>query len=308
MRILGILAVLFCLSLLTGLVVAVDPARVMVALGDIPPGHALAALLIVQIQIILSAVRWRFTAARLGHPIALPLAVREYYVGSLLNQILPGGMAGDAFRAYRNRGEDVGGWKRPATAVVLERLSGQLAFFLLTGVGLIAWPFLLADRLPQQFSTLVWVFLAIVLAVLGLGLALGKSRLSTVLQRLRPDLAAAFWSDGAFAVQAVLSATIVAGYVATFLIAASAVGTPLPAIAAVTAIPLCLITMLIPAGIGGWGTREAAAAALWPLFGFTSAQGFSASLLYGMLSLVGAAVPGLYLLARSFLAGRIARS
>lgn len=307
MRALGILAVLFCLALLAGLVVAVDPANVMAALANVPPGHALAALLIVQGQIVLSAVRWRFTAGRLGHPIALPLAVREYYVGSMLNQILPGGVAGDAFRAYRNRSEEAGGWQRPATAVILERLSGQLAFFLLTGVGLVAWPIVLADRLPEGFSTLVRIFLAILLASLCLGLVLRKSRLATRLQRLRPGFAAAFWTDGAFVVQAALSTTIVAGYLATFLIAASAVGSPLPAIAAVTAIPLCLMTMLIPAGIGGWGTREAAAAALWPLFGFTGAEGLSASLLYGVLSLVGAAVPGSYLLARSFLAGRVAR-
>ena len=57
------------------------------------------------------------------------------------------------------------------------------------------------------------------------------------------------------------------------------------------------MTMLIPAGIGGWGTREAAAAALWPLFGLTGADGLSASLLYGLLSLLGVAPQGLILLA-----------
>ncbi|MAM09080.1 MAG: hypothetical protein CML23_01180 [Rhizobiaceae bacterium] len=57
------------------------------------------------------------------------------------------------------------------------------------------------------------------------------------------------------------------------------------------------MTMLIPAGAGGWGTREAAAAALWPLFGLTSAEGLSASLLYGLISLFGVAPQGLVLLA-----------
>ena len=101
---------------------------------------------------------------------------------------------------------------------------------------------------------------------------------------------------------------IVCGYIAVFLVASRAVGAPLPAIAAVTAIPLCLMTMLIPAGIGGWGTREAAAAALWPLFGFTNAEGVAASLLYGVISLAGAAVPGGISVAVSLYRGRIARS
>jgi len=76
-----------------------------------------------------------------------------------------------------------------------------------------------------------------------------------------------------------LSALIVASYVLTFLLASDAVGATLPPIAAVTVVPLCLLTMLVPIGIGGGGTREAAAAALWPLFGFTGAEGLAASLL-----------------------------
>jgi uncharacterized membrane protein YbhN (UPF0104 family) len=259
----------------------------------------LVALLIVQVQIVLSAIRWRFTASRLDHRISLPHAVGEYYVGSFLNLILPGGMAGDAVRAYRSKTGDEGGWKRPAAAVFLERLSGQLAFFLLTGLGLLAWPALLGDRLPERYTSLVWICLAVLLALVGLAVALAKTRISTRFDGMRPHVLKAFWRDGAFAVQAGLSALIVAAYVVTFLIAADAVGTPLPAVAALTVIPLCLMTMLIPAGIGGWGTREAAAAALWPLLGFSSAQGLSASLLYGVLSLVGVAPIGLAFLIKS---------
>ena len=103
--------------------------------------------------------------------------------------------------------------------------------------------------------------------------------------------------------QAGLSALIVASYVLTFLLASDAVGATLPPIAAVTVVPLCLLTMLVPIGIGGWGTREAAATALWPLFGFTGAEGLAASLLYGVFSLAGTALPGLVVLAGSMLGG-----
>jgi hypothetical protein len=77
-----------------------------------------------------------------------------------------------------------------------------------------------------------------------------------------------------------------------FMLASAAIGAPLPRLAAVTAIPLCLLMMLIPATIAGWGAREAAAAALWPLFGYPASDGVAASILYGILALVGAA-PGL---------------
>ena len=291
----GILALLFCLAIMAGVFVAVDPADVVAAFENVSAGPVIAALVIVQLQVVLSALRWRFTAARLGHTIDVPLAIGEYYIASFVNQVLPGGMAGDAVRAYRARTED--GWKRPAAAIVLERLSGQLAFFLVAGAGLFAWPLLLAERLPPGFYRLVLICVAILAIAGGLGVVIARSRLLARFETLKPDLAAVFWQRGALFVQFGLSMLTVLSYIAVFMIAAYATGAPLPPAAAITVIPLCLMTMLIPAGIGGWGTREAAAAALWPLFGLTGADGLSASLLYGLLSLLGVAPQGLILLA-----------
>ncbi|QLF71665.1 flippase-like domain-containing protein (plasmid) [Peteryoungia desertarenae] len=304
----GILASLVSIAIVAGLIWVLEPETVVSAFSEIPLSLVLAALVIVQLQIILSAFRWRFTAARLGHLMPPGLVLREYYASSLLNQVLPGGMAGDAIRAYRAREDGSGGWKRPATAVVFERLSGQLAFFVLMGIGLIAWPVLVTTRLPEHYLSLIAVFLAIAVLLVLMGLLVWKTRVSERLEQLKPDLVRVFWADKACVIQAGLSSLIVGGYVATFMIASHAVGAPLPWIAALTAIPLCLLTMLIPAGIGGWGTREAAAAALWPIFGYSSAEGLSASLLYGLLSLAGAALPGIIVIAHSLWRGRILRA
>lgn len=290
------------LLLLAALLLAVDPAGVIEALRRVPPGHILVAILVVQVQIVLSALRWRFTAARLGHPISVRIAVREYYLGGVLNQILPGGIAGDAARVYRSRQENAGGWKRAATAVVLERLSGQFTFFLLTCLGLLTWPIIMPDSLPIALSPGIWIVVAVVV-VLGAAVAWFGAPIKARLGQFGPDIHAAFWKDGALGVQAALSTLIVASYVLIFLLASDAVGATLPPIAAVTVVPLCLLTMLVPIGIGGWGTREAAAAALWPLFGFTGAEGLAASLLYGVFSLAGTALPGLVVLAGSLFAG-----
>lgn len=288
--------------LIAGVLLAVDPAGVMRALQKVPPGHVLAAFALVQLQVVLSALRWRFTAQRLGHSIPVWLAIREYYLGTVLNQILPGGIIGDAARVYRVQEEGAGGWKRAATAVALERLSGQLAFFLLTCCGLVAWVFLLPEQLPLAASQLFWGVAAVV-SVLAIALAIFARPLWTRFGHFAPDLAAVFWTRGAAGIQLGLSSLVVGTYIMTFLIASDAIGAPLPMIAAVTVIPLCLLTMLIPIGIGGWGTREAAAAALWPLFGFTGAEGLAASLLYGLLSLVGAALPGIVVLVLSIFSG-----
>ncbi|MBR0558310.1 flippase-like domain-containing protein [Ciceribacter sp. L1K23] len=299
---LKVVSIIAGLALVAGVFLIVDPAGVINALANVPVGHVVAALLIVQIQIVASALRWRFTAARLGHHIPIGLAIREYYLGSVMNQILPGGIAGDAARVYRVKGEETGAWKRAAAAVALERLSGQLAFFLLSFIGLIAWLILIPEQLPIEASKIMW-FVLTAAAVVSVAIVVFRRLIGRRLGRFGPDLSAVFWSDGAMVVQVGLSSLIVGTYVATFLLASDAVGATLPPIAAVTIIPLCLLTMLVPIGIGGWGTREAAAAALWPLFGFTGAEGLAASLLYGVFSLAGTALPGLLAAGATLLPG-----
>jgi hypothetical protein len=57
-------------------------------------------------------------------------------------------------------------------------------------------------------------------------------------------------------------------------------------------VPLVLFTMLIPLSMSGWGLREGAAAALFPLAGATAAQGFATSVAFG-LAFILAVLPGL---------------
>lgn len=310
-----LLAAIAGLSLLVSLAVLLDPASIVQALGRTPPGHIIAALLLVQFQTVLSAVRWRFTAARLGHTIPLGAAIREYYLGGTLNLLLPGGMAGDAARIYRVKDSAGGGWKQAATAVVLERLSGQIGFALLILGGLVAWAFvvpqgsatIITEELPAGGGPTLWLAAAgitVAAAAVPLLFPAFRARLRRFGPAASQALHAAFWARGALSVQVGLSLLITGSYLLAFVVASDAVGASLPLLAVVTIIPLCLLSMLIPVGIGGWGTREAAAAALWPLFGFTAAQGLAASLLYGFLSLAGAALPGLALLALELLRQR----
>ena len=97
--------------------------------------------------------------------------------------------------------------------------------------------------------------------------------------------------------QLLWSLVIVASYLAAFALASAAIGAPLAPLAVVALVPLVLLTMLLPISVAGWGAREAAAAALWPLAGAASADGMAASVLYGLVSLVGA-LPGALLIAR----------
>jgi hypothetical protein len=49
--------------------------------------------------------------------------------------------------------------------------------------------------------------------------------------------------------------------------------------------------MAIPLSIAGWGLRETAAVALWAMAGLPAEGALAASILYGLLNLLGS-VPG----------------
>lgn len=307
MRVVKFIGLSAALALLIAVIWRFDPARIAASLASANPLHVAAGLLLVQVQIVLSALRWRFTAARLGQRIGIGRAIADYYLGTLLNQLLPGGVAGDAIRAMRHRTQGEGGWKAPAQAVLFERAAGQGVFFAVAALGIMLWPLLGGAAIPESLRGLLtgfaWVVAGLLLVVL-LIFRFPPARLHPAIDRLKTALSGVFVRNGAWAVQLGFSLVIVGSYILMFWLASAAIGAPLPALAAITAIPLCLMMMLIPATFSGWGAREAAAAAFWPLFGFTASDGVAASILYGILALVGAA-PGLFFTIRALLAQRI---
>lgn len=289
------------LAILATIVLRTDLTGLQHSLARISWGAIICCVALVQVQVVLSALRWRFTSHRLGQEIAPLKAIREYYVASLLNQTLPGGMSGDAVRAWRMRGDEPGGWKQPAKAVLFERLSGQIALFILALIGLAVWPvFTVVDFGQERLRYLVFGAALVAIAVIFLLL---KKRSGVPGSALRESLLDVFVRRRAWLFQAVTSIGILAAYIGVFFIAAQATDSGLSWIACFTIIPFCLVAMLIPTGFGGWGTREAAAMVLWPMLGAASVDGLAASITYGWLSLAGAA-PGAIFLAAAALRKR----
>jgi uncharacterized membrane protein YbhN (UPF0104 family) len=195
------------------------------------------------------AARWSFTAARLEAPVPLRRAFLDYYVSTLLNQLLPFGVAGDVVRAARHR----------AQPVILERLSGVAALALWVAASMRAW----------------WA-----VALIAIALAL--------IARHRA-WRAALWDRGALAVQLALSLVAVALLLALYACAGRAVGVALDAATVMRGVPLLLAATTVPWAFAGWGVREAAAAALWRSMGQEPSAGVAVSIAFGLLSLLAAA-------------------
>jgi len=288
------------LALLVGLAAWLEPASILAQVQRLSPGWALLALALTLPPLFLSAWRWRLTARLLGLPLGFRRALREYYLALFLNQVLPGGVAGDAARAWRHShasGRRGGAWR----AVIIERASGQLAMVLLT-LGVLAasplWHELLAGA-ARGVAASGWLpaGVAAVLLLVPVGWQLAR-RPPVALAGLGGDLRRSLLAASVWPKQLAGSLLVVASYALVFVCAARAIGVELPIAALLALVPPVLLAMLIPLSLAGWGVREGAAALVWGLAGLPPAQGVAVSMAYGVVVLVASLPGGLVLLHR----------
>jgi len=280
------LRVTVSLGLLGLLLTQVDAGAVAARLAALDVRWLLPVLALTVLQVIASAWRWRFTAARLGLALPLGTAIREYYLATFANQVLPGGVLGDVGRAGRHA--LASGDPGPAArAVILERASGQVAIALIAVIGIaladIAWP---------AGGT------AIALSAVALIAALAALAVRRI-QRYPDGWLAIAWRDtrralltrDAWPTQLAMSLAIAASYVGVYALAGIALDTPAPA-TWLPLIPIVLFSMLVPISVAGWGVRESVAAATWAAAGLGPADGTALAIAYGAIVLISS-LPGL---------------
>lgn len=263
----------------------VDGGTALRQLGGANPAWIGAALLALTLQTLLSALRWKTTAARLGIVFDASFAIREYYLSQIVNQALPGGVLGDAGRAIRARAE--GGLLPSGQAVLFERLAGQIALFAVFAVGVAG-----TQLVPGGFDGPRWILEVTLVALLFAGAAIFVTSAclpAGSLRTIRTSLEAFRHSVAAPDVRLRQCATSLGTAlcnIAAFACCAAAIGEPLSIPAALVLIPVVLLSMLIPLTFGGWGVREGAAAALLPLAGATGAGALAASIAFGVAFII----------------------
>jgi glycosyltransferase 2 family protein len=319
---------LVSLGVLGLLVWILDLERVPAMLLQMDPLWILLALGITVLQTTLSAWRWCFTASRLGMHLPLGVAVREYYLGTFLNQLLPGGVMGDVTRAWRHTRSGHGS-PRPGPAfraVILERASGQVIMF---AVALVSLGMLRKVREAVGEGTAGGFAAAPVpasggppgLLLAGAGVLLSLVTVVTLRRRRRvksgpvpggrgsarraiwTDTREALLSPRALPLQLGSSLLVVGSYLAVYLLGARALGIETPLSLLLPLVAPVLMAMLIPLTLAGWGVREGAAALVWTAAGLPATEGVAISVAYGLLVLVST-LPGLPVLAGVISRGR----
>lgn len=268
-------------------------------LGQAHLGWVAAALALTVPNIVLAALRWRYTARQVGADMGLGAAVREFYMAMFLNQVLPGGMAGDAIRAWRHgRSSAAGGSMGPAIrAVVIERIAGHLALGASVLAGMAFWA-TLPGALPELR---IWGPILGAVAVLGAAVAaimlFARRGAGGRIERFLRDSRRALFSRRTLGTQLALASLVTLSCLAVFYCAAHAVQAPVSVFHLLVLVPTLLLSMSIPISVGGWGLREAVAVALWSMAGLPGEEALAASVAYGLLNLLGS-LPGALMLLR----------
>jgi glycosyltransferase 2 family protein len=271
-------------AIVAATVLAVGTGPFVRGLQAITPAGALAAVALGVIATLAAAARWTIVARRLGIPLDLRTAVASSYRAQFLNAVLPGGVLGDAHRAWAH-GRDAGvRTVRTARAVVVERALGQAVQLAVAAVVL----GLAAGSSAAGLGFVAVVSGAVVLVAAGIVLAVPRVRrlLGRELRLVRLVVA----SPGAALGITLTSLAAVGCYTATFVVAGLAVGAP-----ATPALPVGALVALsaaaVPVNLGGWGPREAAAAAAFATIGLGAATGLATATAFGVLTMIAVA-PG----------------
>jgi len=249
------------------------------------------------ITTVFSAWRWCLVARGLGLRLSLRGAVADYYKALFLNAALPGGVLGDVDRAVKH-GRDEGDVGRSVRAVVLERTAGQIV---LIGVGVtvllsVPSPVLTLLKAHGAVAAVVTASAAAAAVLILLAcrrLRQGGSKLAagvrTGLAEIRTGLLARRnWPGITLA-----STVVLAGHLATFVVAARAAGSTAPVLRLTPLMLLALLAMSLPLNIGGWGPREAVTAWAFGAAGLSATQGLTIAVVYGVFAFV-AAMPGAF--------------
>ena len=275
-------------AILAVVVWQVGSAAVVAGLRSLDVSVLLLGASIGLVTTVACAWRWHLVARELGVEIAVPAAVAACYRAQLLNTVLPGGVLGDVHRGVVH-GRSTGETGRALRAVGWERVAGQVvqAVVAVLVVGLL--PSAVRPVLPWVLAGLAAVASVALVAVRS---ARGDGWWSRLARTARDDVRLALLVRRSWPGVVVASLVALAGYVATYVVAARAVGVEA---SVATLLPLVLAVLVaagLPLNLAGWGPREGMAAWAFAAAGLGAATGVATAVAYGAMVLV-ANLPGL---------------
>lgn len=296
------------IALFAWIVWSAGPDKLLQTMLTVNTTFLAVAMLLIPVGVLLKSLKWRAVLSQLGQKVALAEACRIWLIGLFAATLTPGRL-GDFIKALyaRERGLTTG---NATAAVFIERLTDLVALFSLAALGLLMTVF--------QFGSGFTVTLSLVAFIAGgfvlLWMITHKKFVATIAkpfykhiipERHKEKLRTSF-DDMYCSITNLLklrktllkiflltycawTITFLSGWLITISLGLSV---PLQFIVAFT--PIAVVIELIPVTIAGFGTREATLIFLFGLLGVSSGSVIAYSLLGVMLSLITAAVGGIF--------------
>jgi uncharacterized membrane protein YbhN (UPF0104 family) len=270
---------------------AVEVEQAAARLGSARPELVAAALAVLAGQAVLAGARWRLVA---GRP---PLSgfIRLSLIGQFCNQVVPGGLGGDAVRAWLDHRSGAP-LADAVQGTVVDRAAGLVSLLALV---LLTAPLRQAVVPDGAARAAIDGAAAAGLAAVGALVAAGPwlarrggpsraTRFAAALAARARTLAAA--PGAALAVLAVSTAIHLASLAALWLLA-RALDVPVEAARIVAVGPPVLLASALPVSVAGWGVREGAAVVALGASGVPGGAALALSAAFG-LAVLAVSLPG----------------
>lgn len=262
-------------------------------------GMVVLAMVLMQMQIALGAVRWGLVLRALEASFRWSSTAAVYYIGVFFSIVLPGAVGGDAVRMWFSRRAGLS-LATSVNSVALERAMTVFALVLLV---CLTQPILMT-RIPDLPG--VWVF-PMLLAICVVGVLVLASldklprsthrwKLVRGLVQLAGDTRKLFfhpaWSLGTLAVALVGHANL---SLAVYVLAVG-LGLDVHILDTLVLVPPVILVMTLPISIAGWGVRETAMVTAFSFVGVPDHSAIVLSIIFGIVTMVTALPGGLVFL------------
>jgi len=289
-------------SLIAYLLTSVNLSELGDALQSASLWYLLIALLLAFLQLVITAYRWQIMLAPKEMRAPLLSLTAIYFVGRFFSMFLPTVIGGDIVRGYElsrlsHRVVD------SATTVVMERILGFIAVFLICWISLIfGYQYLEGTNIPAIIGGLSFGFVLLLAITFNARLMIKIISLSRFIKQWNVEgrLRQAYRSLHAFTVsRGVLAKGLLLSLVhqlvgiAVVFFISQALGLDVPFVFFLIAIPMIWIIMMIPVSIAGLGVREGAFVLFFTQYGVSDENALLLSLLLFALTLITALIGGL---------------
>lgn len=259
------------LGLLTLLLYHLQLSEILAKIKSADWVWAILGLLLATIANLACSLRWRKIVIQLGQPMGKMTAIKLYFQGITANSILPGGIIGGDIWRVLSLSKLGMSKKRGSQSVVIDRAVGLWALSTLALLSIciqLSLGQLLLAKTPHVLK-LIYLILLICISLLPVLFWLLKSK----------------WIRGMF-FPMIISASSQLFTISSFLCCLKALEPDFSIFAVVTVCAAIFLGSIVPASVGGFGSRELVSIFFLTQLGIQSEVAFLTSVLFGLTEIV----------------------